>query len=214
MAIDPAAEIADVKDHVLQSVEEQIRDLQPGLDRQIEIAVVVADLGRLKLVLGGFPADATVSKMLADVIQQVTDIQSGKATLSGFGGVLVELYSLQEALNSKVQEWLKQQQATAADEEKLEGLLLNLISRVRLILNYRPDVGAILDDLTAIKSLRGGPADAVAFHDFHVLQLAFESVWMHAFDDNLKTAAKKLYEQTVRLYDDAGIVMPPVDAIE
>src|SRR5438876_404877 len=177
--------------HVLSSVEEQIRDLQPTLDKQVEIAGILAELNRLNKLI----TDASLKQLLQNnnndgIIDKVAQIQAGKqpgsqsipATLSDFGGILVDLYSLQP----QIQGWLDQQQATIADRDQLEGVLLSVIIQVRQLLNYRPDVGAIMDDLTAIKHLRGGPADAVAFHDFHVLQLAFRSVWVHAFDDNLK----------------------------
>src|SRR6266853_6129410 len=131
--LDP--EIAVAREHVLKSVEEQVRELQPGLEKQVEIAAVLADLQRLQLLLGGFPADAGVNQALAAIIQQVSDVQAGTAALSDLGKVLVELYALQQALASKIRDWLNQQLATAADKEKLEGLLLGIVARVRLLLN-------------------------------------------------------------------------------
>ena len=70
-----------------------------------------------------------------------------------------------------------------------------------------------MDDLTALKNLRGGPADATSFHDFHVLQIAFKSVWLHAFDENLKNLVQDLYAAAVRLYTDLGLVVPNFDAV-
>jgi hypothetical protein len=209
--LDP--EVAVARERVLKSVEEQVKELQPGLEKQAELAAALGDLQQLQLLLGGFPADAGLKQALTIIIQQVMDVQAGTAALSDLGKVLVGLYALQQALAAKTKQWVDQQLATAIDKEKLEGLLLGVVARMRLLLNYRPDVGAILDDLTAMKALRGGPADAVAFHDFQVLQPAFRSVWVHYFDEKLKDAAAQLYEQTARLYDDAGLTMPPVDAI-
>src|SRR5260370_939705 len=105
-------------------------------------------------------------------------------------------------------------QAGTSDIDSIEAMVLDIMLRVRQLLNYRPDVGAIMDDLAAIKHLRGGPADAEAFHDFQVLQLAFKALWMHAFDDRLKAAAANLYDETVRHYSDAGLIMPPFNAID
>src|SRR5439155_27315760 len=76
------------------------------------------------------------------------------------------------------------------------------------------DVEAVMDDLTAIKELRGGPADAVAFHDFYILQIAFKRVWLHAFDANLKSAVEQLYEQIVGSAQQSTIAFPPTDAID
>jgi hypothetical protein len=42
-----------------------------------------------------------------------------------------------------------------------------------------------------MRELRGGPADATAFHDFHVLQIAFKEVWLHMFDQNLKAVVEQ-----------------------
>ena len=209
--LDP--EIALARERVLKSAEEQVKELQPGLEKQAELAAALADLQQLQLRLGSFPADATLNQALAAIIQQVSDVQAGTAALSDLGKVLVGLSALQQALPATTKQWVDQQLATATDKEKLEGLLLGVVARTRLLLNYRPDVGAILDDLTAMKALRGGPADAVAFHDFHVLQPAFRSVWVHYFDEKLKDLAAQLYEHTARLYDDAGLTMPPLDAI-
>jgi hypothetical protein len=214
MPNNPDADVVAARTQILQSAEEIIRELQPGRERQIEIAALLAELARLKNRLAGFPPDAGIDKMLADAAQEVTGVQAGQTGLSGLGKVLVELYALQDAVKSKSLEWIAQNKATAADADKLTGALLGLVIQVRQLLNYRPDVGSVMDDLSAIKALRGGPADAVAFHDFHVLQMAFQSVWLHAFDAKLKDDVVELYTNTVKLYDDAGVTMPPVNAID
>ena len=139
---------------------------------------------------------------LDDAIQLVNEIKAGQKNLSDFGDVLVDLYILQQSLDNRLQGLLDTMQITNYDKDNLEGMLLNAIIQVRQLLNSRPDVSAVMDDLTALKNLRGGPADATAFHDFHVLDMAFESVWMHAFDENLRTSVQALYAETVRLYAD------------
>lgn len=45
--------------------------------------------------------------------------------------------------------------------------------------------------------LKGGPADAVSYHDFHNLQIAFEHVWQEAIDQGVLDAGMDLYEQVV-----------------
>jgi hypothetical protein len=62
--------------------------------------------------------------------------------------------------------------------------------------------------------LKGGPADTVAFHDFHVLQVAFRHVWTQAFDGKLRGGAEELYAELTQLYDEAGLQVPPVNAID
>lgn len=212
----PAIDVANA--HLLTGVESQIRDLEPNQNKQVEIAGILAELNRLDNLI----TDTSLKTLLVNggkgVIDKVKDIQlngkAGKASLSDFGEVLSDLYTFQQLLLSSLQQRLKDGLITKAVRDSIESIALGIIIDVRQILSYRPDVGAILDDLKAIKNLRGGPADATAFHDFHVLQMAFRSVWMHAFDDNLKAAAAELYKQTVRVYNEAGLVVPPLNAIE
>jgi len=204
--------IVDANKHVLASVEEQIRELQPALQRQVEIAGIAAALARLQQQLHNLVAGFADTD-LDDAIQQVDDIKSGQKDLSSFGKVLVDLYALQQSVGDRLAGLLDSMQITRYDKDNLESMVVNTIIQVRAVLNSRPDVSAVMDDLTALKNLRGGPADATAFHDFHVLEMAFESVWMHAFDEKLKTTAQKLYAETVRLYDDLGLVVPNFDAV-
>src|SRR5438552_17297712 len=89
---------SDIKDQVLSGVQEQIRDLQPGLAKQAEIAAVLAELGRLIELVTNLPLDATVSKLLPSVKTQVEAIQLGKSNLPEFGAVLVDLLTSQQSL--------------------------------------------------------------------------------------------------------------------
>jgi hypothetical protein len=45
---------------------------------------------------------------------------------------------------------------------------------------------------------RPGPAEVTSYHDFHELQIAFESIWKEAFDGKLVGAARELYAEAVR----------------
>src|SRR5260221_10977656 len=145
---------AEVNEDVLTGVEEQIRDLQAGLQKQVEIATISAEIGQLQKLIGGFPLDAALNQGLQDVIDQVKDIQSGKKSLPDFGNVLVDLYTLQQSLENKLQEWLDKKQATTADQDKLAGGLLRVILQIRQLFKYRPDFRAVMDDLTCIKNFR------------------------------------------------------------
>jgi hypothetical protein len=77
----------------------------------------------------------------------------------------------------------------------------------------RPTLDDLRKDLEAFRP-KGGPADATAFHDFNVLQVAFKHVWAHAFDENLRSQAEAVYLEATRLADEANIEMPPFDEIE
>lgn len=41
--------------------------------------------------------------------------------------------------------------------------------------------------------LRGGPTDVTSYHDFHSIQIAFESVWSEIFDDDLESIGRDIY---------------------
>jgi hypothetical protein len=79
-------------------------------------------------------------------------------------------------------------------------------------LESRPGLDDIGDDLRAL-DLEGGPADEVALHDFHVLQVAFKDVWARAFDGAVYSNLEQLYEDTTALYEDAGRVAPVFDGL-
>jgi hypothetical protein len=213
-----------VQGDILASLKEQIRDLQPTLDNLVQIAALGADLQHLYTVVTD-PALQNLLKNGTDgIIDQVVSIQSGikpgsppppaspiPATMPDFGGVLVGLYNLIPNL----QAWLGAQTTLPdGDKTQIMALAAGTATQVRQLLDYRPDVGAVMDDLQAMKGLQGGPADATAFHDFNVLQLAFRSVWMHAFDANLQNAAAQLYDTANQAYADARSIMPDPGAIE
>ncbi|WP_218511794.1 hypothetical protein [Variovorax sp. dw_308] len=210
----PAAPPSDLSKNIESSLKEQIRDLQPALDNLVEIAGLVAQLKRLQSLV----SDPALLATLRDanqtgILDQIIGIQSGvkpggaggTATISDFGGVLVGLYDFVPRL----QYWLStQSDIPDGDKSIISSLATGAITQVRQLLNYRPDVGAVMDDLAAMRGLQGGPADATAFHDFNVLQLAFRSVWMHAFDNNLQKLAGDLYDHANKLYAAAGQEMP------
>jgi hypothetical protein len=54
--------------------------------------------------------------------------------------------------------------------------------------------------------LRGGPADAPAYYDFHHLQIAFDHVWTEAFDQSIVERLKELYRGILELGGE-----PPAD---
>lgn len=47
--------------------------------------------------------------------------------------------------------------------------------------------------------LKGGPADATSYHDFHRLQIAFENVWTEIFDGRLAKLGRELYEEWTKV---------------
>jgi hypothetical protein len=75
----------------------------------------------------------------------------------------------------------------------------------------RATPGTLQARLDALE-LKGGPADAVAYHDFHSLQIAFRSVWRRVFDDGLRRRGEELYERWVAVRRFVGMGEPDAAA--
>lgn len=188
---------------IVDGIGQQISDLGPAATAQVSLDAVVTELQNLQPLVA---SEATATTTLAaHALASAQAIQSGIAngtkTVADLGSVVGGLETLVPVLNASLN-------ATA------KSLVTNILARVTQLLATRPDVDAILGDLEAIKNLRGGPADTTAFHDFHVLQLAFKNVWVHAFDENLRQSAEQAYAAAVQLYDDAGLTIPDTGAVD
>jgi hypothetical protein len=58
--------------------------------------------------------------------------------------------------------------------------------------------------------LRPGASDVTSYHDFTVLQIAFEHVWTQIFDGELESLGRQLYKEYVGLKDFLGYQAPDV----
>lgn len=101
--------------------------------------------------------------------------------------------------------------ATAMILDRVVGQVHEL-AQARLQQGQRPTIEDLKRDLEAFRPT-GGPADATAFHDFNVLQVAFKHVWTNAFDENLRSHAEAVYVEATRLADEVGIEVPPFSEI-
>jgi hypothetical protein len=104
--------------------------------------------------------------------------------------------------------------ATALSAEQIPALLGTLVRDLTgperppsAPVAVRPEASHVQDSIDAL-SLRGGPADTPAVRDFHQLRIAFESVWMELFDEDVVKNGAKLYTQLV----EAGV--DPNDYLE
>lgn len=64
--------------------------------------------------------------------------------------------------------------------------------------------------------LRSGPSDVTSYHDFHNLQIAFQSIWTEMFDGQLGTLGKDLYREFVKLKQFNGVdagVDPTINSV-
>lgn len=185
-------QVTDAKEKIVKNTTALLAELDASPAVLGERAAVPAAINALK-------ADMTTAKASAGTIAAINAVQS-KLTdpnATDYAAVLAALYDLQFALDEDTLD--------AKDKASLAKQLLTEIANVRRIMSYRPNVEAVMADLEIMKNLKGGPADAVSYHDFHVLQMAFKSIWLHAFDANLQEAAGKLYEETVRHFDELGL---------
>jgi hypothetical protein len=188
-------------DDIILAVQEQINELQPGLKKQIKIEAVIKQATNLKEYLSKDNVNVTVTdKILGEVIKLLNDIQSPQGNQTDFGNVLGDLDTLAQLIS------------VAAKEEN-NRILSNIITQVEGMLSYRPDVQSVMSDLDALKNLKRGPADGTAFHDFNVLQIAFKSVWKHAYDKNIPYMVEQIFKEHTKLYDSAGLTLPPYDSI-
>ncbi|KJK14090.1 hypothetical protein UB46_39615 [Burkholderiaceae bacterium 16] len=180
---------------VKDAVTAQIEELGAAeLDRQVKLQALLQSLRDLDTTISGKPTDPP-NVLLATMIEEVADVASAKRPLPDLGIVIADLDRLRSLVAAPV---------SAAVAQLLNGIG----TQIQAVLNRRPDVQTVLDDLEALRHLRGGPADATAFHDFNVLQIAFKSVWQHAYDQNLQGIVEQLYLEHMKLYDDAGLQLP------
>jgi hypothetical protein len=205
-----------VSGEVLSALEQQIDELQAPSAFAVELASLSAEVAQFGALLAALPVhdatiDATVSTTVRPTIAGVLDGTLPRVTLAK---LLAELYTLEQTLGTTMDAWIGGGKVTIADREKARNSLLRIIAGAKQLLTSRPDVKSVMDDLEALKELRGGPADATAFHDFHCLQVAFKHVWLHAFDGSLRTAAEELYQTLITdkiLGYDSASLPPPED---
>ncbi|MDD2716163.1 MAG: hypothetical protein PHW04_09730 [Candidatus Wallbacteria bacterium] len=181
---------------VMDCVVEQIKELQTPIFKETGINAVLTELKDLKSFLNS-PADSTALPILVAIIDQFTEVNKGTIKLQDAGEALGHLDTL-----------CKLMAASATPDDPRNAILLSVSEQVMKLLPSRPDVESVLGDLQAIKNLKGGPADATSFHDFHVLQLAFENIWVHAFDASLKKQVEQLFREAVIGCHNLGIQLP------
>jgi hypothetical protein len=191
---------ATLNSNVAKGIDAQLEDLTaPTIDRLVKARAVAQNLRNLEPTIGGKPADSP-NQLLASMIQDVDAVASGSKPLETFGIVLADLDELGRLLPAPVSDSVLQ-------------VIGSIGAQINALLNGRPDVQSVLNDLEALRHLRGGPADATAFHDFNVLQIAFKSVWQHAFDKNVQGVVEQLYAEHMKLFDDAGLQLPNFGSI-
>jgi len=100
-----------------------------------------------------------------------------------------------ETATKLVERTVNQQMWSATSPE--EGLTYGLIPNSA---DKNPTQAAIMQTF----ELRPSPSDVKSYHDFNVLQIAFEHVWTELFDGELEGLGKQLYKEYVGLKDFLG----------
>ena len=92
--------------------------------------------------------------------------------------------------------------AKVEDIPLLIGNLVNHMTPPESTTIFKVQDRALLGDITESVngfSLERGPAEEPALHDFHHLQIAFQSVWQELFDSDVVNKGKELYVDLVEL---------------
>ncbi|MBD2066256.1 hypothetical protein H6F93_01715 [Leptolyngbya sp. FACHB-671] len=79
--------------------------------------------------------------------------------------------------------------------------------------NSKGVMNNLLEMLQELKAQAQGPADVAALKDFHSLQIAFPHVWAEAFNKKLRKDVETLYHERMKLHEDYGVSLPPLEAI-
>lgn len=94
---------------------------------------------------------------------------------------------------------------TSEDIPKHLGKLISLqtspeetVSFGQVQSSRRPDQADVQNSINSFV-LEKGPADSVAYYDFHSIQIAFDHIWKEAIDQGVLDLAKSAYEEIVNL---------------
>jgi hypothetical protein len=204
----------------MSSISSTLSDIVDAVDARVKAQQSVPRLDMANLVVAlnelkerPLPAGSPVASTVTPLIAPIKALLSGGDPAKQLTATLVALTALRRQLAPVMQTWIAASLMLPQETLNLDDELVRVIAMTRRLLGARPDVEAVMGDLAAIKSLAGGPADATAFHDFNVLQIAFEDIWLHMFDGNLKYAVQSLFEEVVGSGTSNYVAMPALDAL-
>ncbi len=200
---------SQVQAKILEAVQSQVIS-QHAIERE-DLANLMIALN--DLAAAALPADSPVNAAVTPLVPRIQALLGGDEPSEELAKTLIAISQLRRDLAPFQQKWLDNSQILPQESVSLDAQITRVLAVTRRLLNARPDVSVVMDDLEAMKHLRGGPADATAFHDFHVLQIAFKNVWLHLFDGNLKYAVEQLYEEIVGSGAQSHIALPASDAL-
>ena len=92
----PAKDLAD-SDTILESVKQQLADLNPAAQKVAERATIGAALGRLETYTTAIAGAGSLTALTHKVR---TDVSNATQSLADFGPILSELYDLQQQLDA------------------------------------------------------------------------------------------------------------------
>ncbi len=114
---------------------------------------------------------------IEEVVEETDD--TNNSTIVGSDEDLLSSVNAEDFINRQINRQLKK--STAPETQ----------------LRFEPLGRASQEDVTnniQAFEVKGGPADATAFHDFYDLQIAFKHVWTEIFDGELERLGREMYE--------------------
>jgi hypothetical protein len=100
------------------------------------------------------------------------------------------------------------------------GLQMSTATSPESQLRYLPDRSKQAGDIECnieTFQLRSGPSDVTSYHDFHNLQIAFQSIWTEMFDGQLGDLGRQLFIEYVKLKQFYGVddqTDPPISTVD
>lgn len=171
-----------------------------------------------------------VGAIRGDRLESLLDRRGARTILQRGPGLLERINALEEvikSIDSAGEVNSESEGSSTASEpnaqpvvttENAETLILDRIYGQVQDLKAAQKIASRADSVEISKSiesldLTGGAADATAFHDIKVLQMAFKDVWTEAFDGNLKNLVERLYQEVVQHYEALDQTPPTMDSL-
>ena len=202
--------------------------IERGLDRLqqyrggMRVRLTAEQLARMEIPMteGRVDADADIASLLAITSQRTgREFVRARSLVDGCRDQDVMAAALPPPAGEPPPEAAPLPEPAVDEGSADEQLLSRILGQIRDletsnadVVARRPDALRLQAELDALQ-LKGGPADAVALHDFHVLQIAFKHVWTEAFDETLRSGAESLYAEAARLAEERGLDAPVAEAI-
>lgn len=214
----PGGNLAEMRDRLADVRLELIPDLDRNANRRTRLWVTQEELDSLGLAVDG-SGRVSGSAPLSELLVRLRSRSTGSIEDQGY---LLRKYC-EKANASEEFDNISQHCAPRGEVEREEGgsdsesgssgesdvewtgnvelekLMSSIRSpdRIRSLEIESPDgeISAVIED---------GPSDAVAYHDFQEVQIAFENIWSAAFDETLTPYLRTVYREMVEYQNEVS----------